>query len=458
MAAQQPPQPQRAPGQKNPGKYPFTGPNYATYGEQAGYIYYPWQDKYYIDPNAAKDYYQQQGIVDKDPSYMETIAPVVGSAAALGVGQAAGQSLGGMFGSGAATAGTGATAATTGAGTAAAGGTAAGSAAAPTGLMGAGSAGTAGAASTGAAAGSGTAASGAGASGGAAAGGSSGVGAGTAAGAAAIGALWLNNLYEEGGKEIASGDANSEDWTNNAVAHSTMWWLQPMMRAFGMKSIGRGLFGNTTAVEGDRLKGIRKQLEERGAVVPDYLKDENLQDVKTSREEQLKTSDLPPDFVGFTNDGRWVNNKWLQSGNVKDLTDIDLQGYSEFVAKDPYDMENRKKEAAKALAAGAVSEGKGTITVDWEKVAKFEKENPDWNYTATQTKPSDPKLTGMMGNLDSKAPGSTGTPTAQNQAVLNSTQGKPENLKGLMGNTIKRTDGSLVNPGDKDYQYWLVRQ
>jgi hypothetical protein len=44
----------------------MTGPNYQKYGEQAGWIYNPWTDKYDQDPRAKESYYQSQGL-ERDP-------------------------------------------------------------------------------------------------------------------------------------------------------------------------------------------------------------------------------------------------------------------------------------------------------------------------------------------------------------------------------------------------------
>jgi hypothetical protein len=70
------------PGQKNPSKYPISvGPNYNQYGEQPGYVYHPWTDEYYIDPNAQNQYYESQGLgPEKAPGMFEQLAPVAATA------------------------------------------------------------------------------------------------------------------------------------------------------------------------------------------------------------------------------------------------------------------------------------------------------------------------------------------------------------------------------------------
>jgi hypothetical protein len=77
-------------------RYPFTGPNYAQYGEVAGYIYYPWNDQYYIDPQMVQSYNESVGLAEptpREPSYWDTLLPVAGAAAALSGGTALGNKL-----------------------------------------------------------------------------------------------------------------------------------------------------------------------------------------------------------------------------------------------------------------------------------------------------------------------------------------------------------------------------
>lgn len=75
-------------------RYPFTGPNYAQHGEVAGYIYYPWNDQYYIDPQQVQAYNESVGLaepVPEEPSLFDTLLPVAGTAGALAVGTGLGQ-------------------------------------------------------------------------------------------------------------------------------------------------------------------------------------------------------------------------------------------------------------------------------------------------------------------------------------------------------------------------------
>lgn len=83
----------RQPGPQNPGKYPFTGPNYAKYGEQPGYIYYPWTDQYYIDPKASNEFLEEQGArkPEKEPP---SKGEQIGTAAAIAGGTAIAAAVG----------------------------------------------------------------------------------------------------------------------------------------------------------------------------------------------------------------------------------------------------------------------------------------------------------------------------------------------------------------------------
>lgn len=81
------------PGPQQPGKYQSkVGPKYNKYGEQEslGYYYDPLTDSYSRDPNIAKNNAKKlhdQNNPPGQPGLMETIGPVAGTAAAIGVGQ-----------------------------------------------------------------------------------------------------------------------------------------------------------------------------------------------------------------------------------------------------------------------------------------------------------------------------------------------------------------------------------
>ena len=77
-----------APGPQQPDKYPApVGSNYNRFGEQQGYVYDPYQDTYFPDPQASQDYYAESGLVEeeKKPGLMDTLGPLAAGAGALGL-------------------------------------------------------------------------------------------------------------------------------------------------------------------------------------------------------------------------------------------------------------------------------------------------------------------------------------------------------------------------------------
>ncbi len=116
----------RSPGMQSPGKYPRTGPAYAQFGEQPGYVYDPYKDIYVPDPKVANEYYQNAGLKPKNetPGLMGTVGPIAATGLAYGAGSAIAkdpsgfytgvkEGIGGMFGTSGTAATTGTQAATT---------------------------------------------------------------------------------------------------------------------------------------------------------------------------------------------------------------------------------------------------------------------------------------------------------------------------------------------------------
>lgn len=92
------------PGAKTPEKYQFVGDNYNIYGEQPGWIYNPWQDKYIPDPKAQKEFGEQQGLIEPEkaePGLLSVLAPIAGTGLALTAGQSLGKEIPGLLGFGA---------------------------------------------------------------------------------------------------------------------------------------------------------------------------------------------------------------------------------------------------------------------------------------------------------------------------------------------------------------------
>lgn len=87
-----------APGPRNPGKYPVAvGPNYNKWGEQQGWNYNPYTDKYTPDPKAVHDLGVSQGTVTdppKQPGLGQTLLPIAGALGAVEIGKELGSSVG----------------------------------------------------------------------------------------------------------------------------------------------------------------------------------------------------------------------------------------------------------------------------------------------------------------------------------------------------------------------------
>lgn len=358
-----------APGQRNPEKYPIVGANYNKYGEQQGYVYNPWTDLYDPDPRAQQQYYESAGLIEpekKPPGMLETLAPLAAGAGALGVAQGFAKDpkgfisgIGGLFGG-----------AESPIAEAAAVQAAAPTAGASTGLLGGASAPVATSAATGAPA---TAAE-LGATQAAPGGLLSGLPSlGTVAplagvaGGIALGARGIRDMYKGEPESYANVAKNPIGVGGRATLAIATGGLSELGRAVG-------LFGNKKQfkTEQRKLEGLQSQ----GVYVPQSLIDNSPQ--KGRSKDELIRRDLDPDFVGRDTNGNWVNNKFAQSRDVADLRPTDIVNYSAFAEKDPdwfkKSVEEREKIAAEALAAGAVSEGKGSIKIDWKKLEKPKEE------------------------------------------------------------------------------------
>ena len=113
------------------------------------------------------------------------------------------------------------------------------------------------------------------------------------------------------------------------------------------------------------------KLKKSGVFVPENL----LASMPTRgrSKDELINKAYAADFIGRSLQGDWINNKFADSRNEADLRPEDIVGYAAFAEHDkdwfnkPLDV--RLGEAKKALDAGAVNEAKGSIKVDWNKVA-----------------------------------------------------------------------------------------
>lgn len=136
----------------------------------------------------------------------------------------------------------------------------------------------------------------------------------------------------------------------------------------GLVGLGKGLLGGKpkTNKEQDRWKSLGAL----GYSVPAGYDDPSKK--RYVAKGQLFDPSLGADFVGNNpKDGGWVNNKFSQSRDEKDLVGKDLIGYASFAEKfgkdwlDKYSLDQKDKIAQKALDLGLVDEHHGTIDVKW---------------------------------------------------------------------------------------------
>jgi hypothetical protein len=333
-------------------KYQFVGPNYMSMGEQPGYIYHPYTDKYYPDPKIQKEMDIKNGVRAKDPTLTQQLAPALiatgGLAAAKVAGEAVPGYVSGLFGAGS-TAGAGA------AGTAGLGATggAVGGAAGGTAAVGAG-AGAASGLSAPVIVGGSVVPSGAAAAGttGAAA---SGVGAtGTLAAMApyalpAIAAIAAGVNYNRNAKKYKTQGGKA---SFQAAAKDPMNWVIPsglLGAAFGDK---------------DRFLTERRKLDDlqtSGVYVPENV----------YAETDLKNGQSTEELIANAK-AKGGNVKFAGSRKESDLTGKDIVNYATFAEKDPEwfrkPIEERIALAQDALDSKAVREHHGTVSIDWGKV------------------------------------------------------------------------------------------
>lgn len=125
---------------------------------------------------------------------------------------------------------------------------------------------------------------------------------------------------------------------------------------------------NAYKTEGNRLK----KLEDNGAVIPEGWK--TAESLTRGRPlKSLVNPDYAPDYVGQATNGQtgWVNNKFANSRNVADLQPDDIVGYAAFGEKlgnnwYKLNLDQQRQVAKSLLDKKGVSEGKGTINLNWD--------------------------------------------------------------------------------------------
>jgi hypothetical protein len=205
------------------------------------------------------------------------------------------------------------------------------------------------------------------------------------------------------GNAYTWGKNNWEDWGDDMVhkrdskkTHGDMYLnmahgvgINMLSKMFAGKTVGGMIFGGEprTAIEGDTLKA----LQSRDVVIAGLGKDENgnyiePKDENRSRGTQLEVNQregIDHDFVGeyTAEDGskKWVNNKFLASGDEKELRPEDIWGYSQMYAYDPtwvsgHSENYRRGYSQDLLDAGAIDEHHGTMDIDMDKFEAYMKE------------------------------------------------------------------------------------
>jgi hypothetical protein len=377
--------------------YPFVGDNYKAHGEVPGYIYYPYTDQYYINPKAVRDQYEQQGVIDKPvtpPSAEEQLGTMALGAgtAALAVEAGKGIGSGSWFGGAAPVANAGVKT-----GSAAATGTTQGVAtpnvlgasrvadapAAQGGLMGnlgLGGVGQAAAANP----------------------------VGIAGGAAALG-MYLNNMYEGGGKDILKGKGKGEDYTNLFLDINPVTAPINMgLRALGMKSVGRTIFGgpSTGELQSQRLGGLLKAGKVSQAEYDAMQAGRTAAYTGYGNKGGRTDTHVAADFVGQGKDDKGnsynVNNKFAQSRDEKDLTTDDTIGaaaHYEALGSQKYTGEwsdaDRRKYNQRLLDAKLINESGGDLFYADAKRAKEIADQIDKEREAAKTQNA--KSGGLIG-------------------------------------------------------------
>lgn len=358
-------------------KYPFVGEAYQRQGgEVKGYVYDPYTDKYYIDPEAYKQQQIAQGLrkPDENPSVFDQYAPVIGGVAAASAAKAlgqkipgylssAGKQLSGLFGVGskaggatAGLAGSGASAAGTGLAQTAAANTAfnAGATAAGGGLSGVGGAGAT------AVKGAATGASGATGSGVAGA-------LGSTAGLAGVAAAGLAGAYNYGGRGVLSGDGDKADYLNLALQSNPLtFWVNPALDAIGLGSVGEA-FGLDRKKHSDYTKESWKKAYDNAATDQD----------KAFANQQLDFFLGLDDSDGVYKDGPLAGRKWKWD-EVKNALDgshfVGEVGFAQTIPdwKSGYSDEQRREIANAALDYDLLSHSKEGRTFKDENAKKIQ--------------------------------------------------------------------------------------
>lgn len=165
----------------------------------------------------------------------------------------------------------------------------------------------------------------------------------------------------------ASTVAGAQAAGSAALAANPLAFSNPLTAALAVLSMG-GVLGDDDTQSHMRNYEELDNLRNQGVYIPDNLLESAAQGQSSSR--GAFREDVDEDFVGFDPEGNWVNNRFANSRDVADLRAEDIVNYGAFAHYDEdwfnRPLEERLEISQFALDRGAVGEGRGTISLDFE--------------------------------------------------------------------------------------------
>lgn len=176
------------------------------------------------------------------------------------------------------------------------------------------------------------------------------------------------NYYTFGLAGLADSFARSQWGGTMSKVDKWMWedkYGKYLAGTAGLTAMSKLWTSDKWKTEGNRLR----KLQEQGVEIPEGFSLPTILPRGRTKDELVR-KDLPEDFVGFSPEGEWVNNKFARSRDVKDLKGTDIVGYSAWFEKYGNDWmklkpEQREQIAQTALSNNAVKEHSGTIDIQW---------------------------------------------------------------------------------------------
>lgn len=197
---------------------------------------------------------------------------------------------------------------------------------------------------------------------------------GGAAGAAINAAIAAAPTIARSGRRAwdAAKEGSTENVARSFAPVSPGAYLDAKLQQAGMPSWMSPFYGGTKLVSklfGGPAPNIEKQRWDR---LKAYGFDVPKPDWVDTKDAALKAQDktLAKDFVGYNEQGQWVNNKFANSGKDSDLKAQDIQEFAtnfETFGR-PYQVlstEKRQQIMDIALQNNLVKERKGTVDIEW---------------------------------------------------------------------------------------------